>query len=113
MLGRLAALFLIAPAAFAQSSGPQTDGPHYMTATFSEASCRMIIATIDTQMASIEAMGEMAMAFGFLLGYETAVGHPLRGEHRTLLSRLRVDCEAEPAATALQLLERYAAESKN
>lgn len=51
--------------------------------------------------------GFSTMAFGFIMGFE--VENPgIRGDHETVLMRLRDDCAADPTKTAMTYLRGYA-----
>lgn len=47
------------------------------------------------------------LAFGFLMGFEVA-NPDIRGDHETVLMRLRDDCAADPTKTAMTYLRSYA-----
>lgn len=87
---------------------------HEMQDSFANQECGDILALIDSPergdksvKALVLSAGTMAMAFGYLLGFEAAQGRDLSGDSETLLTRLRNDCTASPNATALELLSGY------
>jgi len=87
---------------------------HPYQARFIERPCTEVIALIDSpDPETLDAIATWAanigMTFGILLGYELA--HPgIRGDHETILTRLRRDCAATPDRPALDLLRSYHAE---
>lgn len=87
---------------------------HEMQDKFANNKCGDVLALIDNPERgdkSVEALvtsaGAMAMAFGYMLGFEAATGRDLSGNAATLLTRLREDCAASPERTALELLSGY------
>lgn len=87
---------------------------HEMQDNFANKRCGDVLALIDSPDSgdkSVKALvlgaGAMAMAFGYLLGFEAASGRELKGGSATLLTRLRNDCAASPDKTALDLLSSY------
>lgn len=87
---------------------------HEMQDNFANKKCGYVLALIDSPDSgdkSVKALvmgaGAMAMAFGYLLGFEAASGRELKGNSETLLTRLRTDCAASPDKAALELLSRY------
>lgn len=87
---------------------------HEVQKLFMEQPCHKVIEAIDspdtdTPEAALQNSAFMAMAFGFLMGFEAT--HPgIRGDHETILMRLRADCPAGTASTAFELLNGYARE---
>lgn len=87
---------------------------HEMQDNFANKKCGYVIALIDSPKrydnsvkALVKSAGAMAMAFGYMLGFEAASGRELNGNAETLLKRLRADCAASPDKTALELLSSY------
>lgn len=87
---------------------------HEMQDKFASERCGDVLAMIDNPdrsdksvKALVMSAGAMAMAFGYLLGFEAASGRELKGDAATLLSRLRDDCSALPDKTVLELLSGY------
>ena len=87
---------------------------HGIQTMFWTAPCTETIAMIDinpdpslpmNDMISI--MARQAMAWGHLLGFESA-NPGIRGDHETILMRLRTDCANQPEKTAMALLMGYA-----
>ena len=52
------------------------------------------------------ALGDMGMAWGFILGYDAARGGLHEGDKSTL-ARLREECAAAPEKTAFEILESF------
>jgi hypothetical protein len=101
----IAAVFT-ASIAMAQAPGIQN---HDVQILFMQRPCAQAVATIDVPPIGLEGIGRMAMAFGFLMGFEVA--HPgIRGEYETILMRLRADCAAHGDKTAIELLRGYVQE---
>lgn len=76
---------------------------HKVQKQFMQEPCTTVIDVIDN---ASNGVGEMAMAFGFLMGFEAT--HPnIRGDQETILTRLRIDCAAKPDQTAMALLQSY------
>lgn len=101
-----AALFLVAAshAASAETAGIQN---HDVQKLFIEQPCGAVIQAIDEPKPTPEGLGNMTMAFGFLMGFEAA--HPgIKGDQETILKRLRADCAQGSTATAFDLLNGYA-----
>lgn len=88
-------------------AGPAFAEPHYMTVAFAEKPCGEALDYIENPAVTPQGMGNMAMAFGYLLGFQAAMGGDLSGEAETILKRLVADCTANPDMTALDLLKRY------
>lgn len=92
-----------------------TDGQaHELQDDYASLPCSEVVSRIDSPdmgdmspKAMLKGAGEMAMAFGYLLGFEAAQGRDLNGESKTLLVRLREDCAASPDQTALEILQSY------
>ncbi|MDU9004519.1 hypothetical protein [Sedimentitalea todarodis] len=87
---------------------------HEMQDNFANKKCGETLALIDSpEMGDksvktlVASAGAMAMAFGYMLGFEAASGRELRGSSETLLTRLRNDCARSPDKTALELLSGY------
>lgn len=118
---RLATLiFLIA--ANAAHCADKSYASHKGVEIFSVAPCHVVIEAIDaTELApptqaqvffhgtgdwfryAGKAAATQAMAWGFILGFDTAKGG-LNTEDQTTLDRLRAACEESPARTALEIL---------
>lgn len=80
---------------------------HDVQKRFLQEPCSAVIGAIDTPAPGAIGVGEMAMTFGFLMGFEAL--HPgIRGDHETILMRLRTDCANQPEKTAMALLMGYA-----
>ena len=85
---------------------------HDIQVLFANAPCTRIIQMIDDPAMGPESMGMMAMAFGFLMGFE--VENPgIKGDQETVLTRLRMDCAADGTQPALTMLRGYAAKTGN
>lgn len=110
---RTAAALIITIAATAAAKA-ETDGiqNHPVQLLFMEQPCHKVIEAIDspatdTLEAALLNSAFMAMTFGFLMGFEA--GHPgIRGDHETILMRLRADCPPGTETTAFDLLNSYA-----
>ena len=89
-------------------AGPALAEPHMMTEAFAERPCAETLDYIENPAMSPEGIGNMGMAFGYLLGFQAANGGDLSGESDTILQRVMTDCTNRPEATALQLLQSYA-----
>jgi hypothetical protein len=110
-----AALMIASAAAADPLAGTQR---HDVQHAFAVEPCASVIATIDATKPApkgdpFEAMliqsGEMAMYFGYLMGFEAT--HPnIAREGETILARLRTDCETDPTQTALHYLLSYSDE---
>lgn len=111
-------LIALIATATAALSGP-LDGTqnHAVQQRFIEEPCSAVIAAInptepadnseDVGEGMLIAMGEMAMTFGFLMGFEAV--HPnIRGDFETVLQRLTSDCEKDSSRTAWHMLQGYA-----
>lgn len=93
----------------AQSSEIQN---HDIQVLFANAPCTNIIEMIDSPAPTPESLGMMAMAFGFLMGFE--IENPgIKGDQETILSRLRLDCANDGTQPALTLLRGYATQTGN
>lgn len=89
---------------------------HAIQHMFWQSPCTETVALIDldpdaTQsvQALVSTIARQAMAWGHLLGFESA-NPGIRGDHETILKRLRRDCAANTDATAMELLDSYANE---
>ncbi|MEP3330079.1 hypothetical protein [Sedimentitalea sp.] len=87
---------------------------HDMQDNFTNRKCGEALAFIDapdrgdgSTKTLVMSAGAMAMAFGYLLGFEAASGRELKGDAETLLTRIREDCASSPDKTALELLSGY------
>ena len=88
-------------------AGPALAEPHMMTNAFAERPCAETLDYIENPAMTPEGIGNMSMAFGYLLGFQAASGGDLSGESETVLQRIMGDCAAYPDMTALGLLEGY------
>lgn len=89
---------------------------HSGVTLFTERPCTEAIAAIDAPNYGVESLSDLepmakliarrAMAWGFVLGFDTAMGG-LSGSHDTTLKRLRVACAASPDVTAAELLRAF------
>lgn len=95
----LAAIFLATPAAADYSDHPGVK-------LFTEKPCRAAMAAMDYDGQAIMAVAEQGMAWGFLLGFDTASAG-LAGDHETTLQRLRIACAASPETPAADLLRGF------
>ena len=96
----LAALFALPTAAAADGySG------HKGVSMYRDKPCTVVIAAIDGD-ATLGTIATQGMAWGFLLGYDTANGG-LHGTEDTTLIRLRKACAQSPKTPALDLLEGF------
>jgi hypothetical protein len=86
---------------------PAFGEPHKMAVAFAERPCGEAIDYIDNPILTPEGIGNMGMAFGYLLGFEAANGGDLSGDAETVLQRIKADCVASPDMPALDLLRRY------
>lgn len=111
----LAAAILAATSAAADEPDqtiPHTQN-HAVQQMFWFAPCTETVALIDGAApkdlgldATISFLARQSMAWGHLLGFESA--HPgIKGEHPTILQRLRKDCAGNIESTAMELLEGY------
>lgn len=87
---------------------PAVAEPHMMSVAFAERPCAETLDYIENPGVEPEGTGFMAMAFGYLLGFQAANGGDLSGESETILRRITADCAERPGNTALELLESYA-----
>ena len=94
-------------ACLALCAGPALAEPHMMTAAFAELPCTETLDHIENPAMTPEGIGNMGMAFGYLLGFQAANGGDLSGERETVLQRILADCAAAPEMTALEILETY------
>ncbi|WP_147112149.1 hypothetical protein [Tateyamaria sp. syn59] len=89
---------------------------HEVQTIFWTAPCTETVALMDAAppedvpiLTLVGVLAQQAMAWGHLLGFESA--HPgIRGEHETVLMRLRTDCAATPDKTAIDILRGYTQE---
>ena len=88
-------------------AGPSFAEPHKMAVAFAERPCGEVIDLIENPVLTPEGIGNMGMAFGYLLGFEAANDADLSGDAETVLQRLKVDCAVSPELPALDLLRRY------
>ncbi|WP_306150621.1 hypothetical protein [Roseovarius sp. MMSF_3281] len=102
----LAIMIATAPASAQNTNGIQN---HPVQEQFMTEPCAAVISTIDNVTATPEGIGNMALAFGFLMGFEAA-NPGIRGDHETVLIRLRADCAETPNSTAMSLLRAYTAQ---
>lgn len=86
---------------------PAFGEPHHMAIAFAERPCGEALDYIENPVLTPEGIGNMGMAFGYLLGFEAAKGGDLSGDAETVLQRIGADCAANPAVPALDLLRRY------
>lgn len=94
-------------ACIALCASPAIAEPHMMTRAFAERPCGETLDYIENPTPTPEGIGNMGMAFGYLLGFQAAKGWDLSDESDTILQRLVADCASSPDQTALALLERY------
>ena len=80
---------------------------HDVQKRFLQEPCIAVVDAIDNAPPTPEGVGTMAMTFGFLMGIE-AQNPGIRGDHETILMRLRTDCANQPEKTAMALLMGYA-----
>ncbi|MBN8187605.1 hypothetical protein JF540_12980 [Salipiger thiooxidans] len=92
---------------------------HSGVTLFTEHPCTAALAEIDQSLdryadrgiaglkEASAAIASQGMAWGFILGYDTANGG-LQGEEETTLVRLRMACADKPEATAEELLRGFA-----
>lgn len=86
---------------------------HKVQKLFMEAPCAEVMDVIDGPKAKPDSLqqalqnaGWTAMAFGFLMGFEAT--HPgIRGDHETILMRLRDDCATNGNRTTIDMLMGY------
>lgn len=88
-------------------AGPAFAEPHRMAVAFAESPCGETIDHIENPVLTPEGIGNMGMAFGYLLGFEAANGGDLSGDAETVLQRIKADCGVSPELPALDLLRRY------
>ena len=93
--------------ALALAASPAIAEPHYMTTAMKDQPCGTSLATINAPKGGLKGAGEMAMAFGYLLGFQAAKGGDISGDAATVLKRVTSDCEANPDRTVLQILSGY------
>lgn len=77
---------------------------HETVKLFTERPCAEALAVIQSEETTIEALARMGMAWGFLLGYDTASGG-LDGPSETTLERLEDACGMNPEKTAAAILD--------
>lgn len=81
-------------------------GEHRVQALYRAEPCVRVLAAIESQEQTIDALAEQAMAWGYLLAIDAL--HPdAKGGHHTLLQRLRTDCASSPELPAADLLRSY------
>lgn len=85
-------------------AAPAVAEPHKMALTYSDQLCGEVVQLIDAPAPSFEGAGTMALAFGYLLGFEAANGGDLSGDQETVLKRFRSACAESPSLTGLELL---------
>lgn len=79
---------------------------HDGVALFTESPCTEAVAAIDTSETTLQAIARMGMAWGFLLGFDTA-NNGLQGDEETTLIRLRKACAENPETPAATLLRSF------
>lgn len=85
---------------------------HRGVTLFTEKPCTEAVGTIDGSMArgdldsTVRNIAAHGMAWGFILGFDTAHGG-LEGDEETTLIRLRKACAETPDATAMELLRGF------
>lgn len=106
------ALAVIASAVGTSASVENLQGTqnHVVQKRFLLEPCSAVIAAIDNPSPGMIGAGDMAMTFGFLMGFE-AINPNIRGDHETILMRLRADCAQQDSKTAMTLLKSYAEEA--
>lgn len=95
---------LVAATATAAADIPDIQN-HPVQDLFTNQPCSAAIQTIDNPDPDLIEVGEMAMAFGFIMGIE-ALNPGIRKNHDTVLMRLRADCASNSDTSALNLLLR-------
>lgn len=88
-------------------SSPALAEPHVMTTNFALLPCVETLNYIENPVMTPEGIGNMGMAFGYLLGFQAANGDDLSGERETVLQRILADCAERPGETAFNLLKGY------
>lgn len=106
-------------AAFAGSSLAEGYSDHKGVRIFTEKPCHYVTTyfddpdTDDEIVATIQSMAidqsTLAMAWGFILGFDYAEGGLWDGE-TTTLERFRAACEADPLLTGAEILHNLAAD---
>lgn len=103
------AVFMAVPSFAGDYSG------HHGVTLFTQERCTAVIEILDGDepdllMVGVEGLGSYlaahGMAWGFILGYDTARGGLHDGEKTTLM-RLREECAATPDRTAFDILESF------
>jgi hypothetical protein len=79
---------------------------HKSVTPFIENPCTEVLAAIDTPETTIEAIAQMSMAWGFILGYDAASGGLHDGEQTTLV-RLREACANNPETPITVLMDGF------
>ena len=101
--------FIAAPSLAGDYSG------HHGVTLFTQEPCTAVIEILDGDepdllMVGVEGLGSYlaahGMAWGFILGYDTARGGLHDGEKTTLM-RLREECATTPDRTAFDILETF------
>ena len=89
-------------------TGPAFAGyaEHPGVTLFTEKPCTAAVAAIDYDGNAMPALAEKGMAWGFLLGFDTAAGG-ISGDNETTLVRLRSACADSPDTPAIKLLEGF------
>lgn len=95
--------------AFALATGPamaERYGDHHGVTIFTERPCGDALAALDGDTARpiTERLAAQGMAWGFILGYDTARGGLGRGG-QTTLELFRTACEQSPRATGQAILD--------
>ena len=106
MLGGMKHAIAIA-AALAASPAIADYTNHQHVRPFTEAPCIDVLGALDVPNPTITQVMNMAMRFGFILGFDTALGG-LQGDDETTLVRLRKACAENRDATAEELLRSFA-----
>jgi len=99
-IAMIAVLFVVGTQAGADYS------THDGVTLFTKQPCKDVIAAIDNPENTLAALAAMGMAWGFLLGYDTARGG-LEGNEESTLIRLRRACAESPGKTAIEILEGF------
>lgn len=79
--------------------------PHPLVETMSDRPCTEFVAMIDQDARTPDHLANQAMAWGMLLGFDTALGGLAR-DGNTVLVRLRKACADSPTISASRLLLR-------
>ncbi|PYG33105.1 hypothetical protein [Pelagimonas varians] len=107
----IASIAILANSATAET--PQNIQNHEVQKAYFSAPCIHVVATLDAPSdygADLETatrvLTNKMITWGHLLGFESA--HPgIRGEHETILKRLRAECAKAPQKTSMELLNRF------